>query len=132
MFVLSSPNQKNLKRLEVATSNLLKWRSSAQSWDSCMPIWHPLVISICTYHRNLKEPQGTKKYYTKGQLFSEWIYVVIVSSKIWMKNFKDIYPEVYRAEILTVFCSYFGRNDNFINSFWNLLTFSIFWNGIKR
>ena len=29
----------------------------------------------------------------------------------------------YRAEILTIFCSYFGRNDDFINSFWNLLTF---------
>ena len=23
----------------------------------------------------------------------------------------------YRAEILTIFCSYFGRNDDFINSF---------------
>ena len=30
----------------------------------------------------------------------------------------------YRAEILTIFRSYFGRNDDFINSFWNLLTFS--------
>ena len=30
----------------------------------------------------------------------------------------------YRAEILTIFGSYFGRNDDFINWFWNLLTFS--------
>ena len=30
----------------------------------------------------------------------------------------------YRAEILTIFRSYFGRNDDFIISFWNLLTFS--------
>ena len=30
----------------------------------------------------------------------------------------------YRAEILTIFGSYFGRNDDFINSFINLLTFS--------
>ena len=30
----------------------------------------------------------------------------------------------YRSEILTIFCSYFGRNDDFINSFWNLLTFT--------
>ena len=29
----------------------------------------------------------------------------------------------YRAEILTIFCWYFGRNDDFINSFWDLLTF---------
>ena len=32
---------------------------------------------------------------------------------------------VHRAEILTIFCSYFGRNDDCINSFWNLLTFSM-------
>ena len=30
----------------------------------------------------------------------------------------------YRAEILTIFGSYFGRNDDFIISFWKLLTFS--------
>ena len=30
----------------------------------------------------------------------------------------------YRAEILSIFRSYFGSNDYFINSFWNLLTFS--------
>ena len=30
----------------------------------------------------------------------------------------------YRAEIFTIFGSYFGRNDDFIKSFWNLLTFS--------
>ena len=29
----------------------------------------------------------------------------------------------YRAEILTILGSYFGRNNDFINSFWNLLTF---------
>ena len=29
-----------------------------------------------------------------------------------------------RAEILKNFCSFFGRNDDIINSFWNLLTFS--------
>ena len=32
----------------------------------------------------------------------------------------------YMAEILTIFGSFFGRNDDFINSFWNLLTFSRF------
>ena len=31
-------------------------------------------------------------------------------------------PCVERAEILTIFPSYFGWNDDFINSFWNLLT----------
>ena len=32
-------------------------------------------------------------------------------------------PCIVRAEILAIFCSYFGRNDDFINSFWNCLTF---------
>ena len=31
----------------------------------------------------------------------------------------------YRAEIRTIFRSYFGRNDDSMNSFWNLLTFRI-------
>ena len=34
-----------------------------------------------------------------------------------------LYPVVCRAEILTIF----GRNDDFINSFWNLLIFRIIW-----
>ena len=29
-----------------------------------------------------------------------------------------------QGRILKKFCSYFGRNDDFINSFWNCLTFS--------
>ena len=40
---------------------------------------------------------------------------------LWTTN-PDFCP-LHRAEILTHFCSYFGRND-FISSFWNLLTFS--------
>ena len=32
-------------------------------------------------------------------------------------------PSLHRAEILVIFCSYFGRSDDFINSFWNCLTF---------
>ena len=39
------------------------------------------------------------------------------------KNCQDFFPVYCRAEILTIFRSYFGRNDDFINSFWNLLTF---------
>ena len=34
------------------------------------------------------------------------------------------YYTKYSAEILTIFGLYFGRNDDFINSFWNLLTFN--------
>ena len=47
------------------------------------------------------------------------IYEVIVYPKI-----KDFCSAArYSAEILTILGSYFGRNDDFINSFWNLLTF---------
>ena len=35
-------------------------------------------------------------------------------------------PCKVRVKILTIFCSYFGRNDDFIKSYWNQLTFSIF------
>ena len=31
----------------------------------------------------------------------------------------------HRAEIFTIFGSYFGRNDDFIHSFWNLLIFGM-------
>ena len=41
-------------------------------------------------------------------------------------------PSLHRAEILTIFRSYFGRNDDFINSFWNLLTFSFTLSGKSR
>ena len=33
-----------------------------------------------------------------------------------------------RAEILTIFRSYFEKNDHFVNWFWNLLTFSMRFN----
>ena len=33
-------------------------------------------------------------------------------------------PCIVRAEVFTIFCSYFRRNDDFINWFWNWLTFS--------
>ena len=37
----------------------------------------------------------------------------------------EIYWPLLRAEILTMFCSYFGRNNDSINSFWNELTFTV-------
>ena len=57
----------------------------------------------------------------KGQLDSEWIYEVIVSSKIPTKNYRDFCPGSLlegRAEISVIFGWYFGRNDDLINSFW--------------
>ena len=40
------------------------------------------------------------------------------------KKLSGFLPSLHRAEILTIFRSYFGRNDDFINSFWSLLTFT--------
>ena len=69
----------------------------------------------------------------KGQLISEWIYEVIASPKIQTKNCQDFCLTTQaRVEILTIFCSYLERNDDFINSFWNCLTFrttKINWRG---
>ena len=42
------------------------------------------------------------------------------------KKLSELLPSLHRAEILTIFRLYFGRNDDFINSFWNCLTFSIY------
>ena len=39
------------------------------------------------------------------------------------KKLSGFLAYTHKAEILTIFCLYFGRNDD-INSFWNLLTFS--------
>ena len=43
---------------------------------------------------------------------------------LWSHRFSQNTNSVVRAEILTIFCSYFGRNDDFINLFWNCLTFN--------
>ena len=49
----------------------------------------------------------------------------MVFLKIWPKYCKDFCSVAqYRAKILTIYSSYFGRNHDFINPFWNLLTFS--------
>ena len=61
------------------------------------------------------------KQVTKGQLNSEWIYEVIVSSKIPTKNYRDSCPGSLlegRAKIRVIFGWDFGRNDDLIDSFW--------------
>ena len=37
----------------------------------------------------------------------------------------SILPKYEQKIVLAIFHLYFGRNDDFINSFWNLLTFSL-------
>ena len=67
------------------------------------------------------EKPNSSHYVLKGQLNSEWIYEVIVSSKIATKNYRDFCPGSLlegRAKISVIFGCDFGRNDDLINSFW--------------
>ena len=109
------------------------WRTSAQTW---FPVWYIFCPSkLLTRARCVP----------KGQLYSEWIYEVIVSPKMQTWNCKDFCPtkqtrfvakktaythkkitkqKCYdpclfgRAEILVIFGLHFGRNNDLINSFW--------------
>ena len=40
------------------------------------------------------------------------------------KKLSRFLPSLHRAKILTIFCLYFESTDDFINSFWNCLTFT--------
>ena len=51
------------------------------------------------------------------------LYKAIVSPKIWAKNYQDLSPKFSEGLNLDKSCLYFGRNDGFINSYWDLLTF---------
>ena len=65
-------------------------------------------------------------------LGSDWIRFIISSRsdnfriKSWSHCFSQntnkklswFLPSLHKAEILTIFCSYFGKNDDFINPFW--------------
>ena len=96
-----------ITRLCLHKKILLKWGESLRPWiDNNFPsVWSsPLRLLD-----------------TKGQLNSEWIYEVTVSSKMWPKNLKDFYPGSLlegRAETLVIFGWNFGRNGDLINSFW--------------
>ena len=57
----------------------------------------------------------------KGQLNSEWIYEVIVSSKMPTKTYRNFGPGSLlegMAEISVIFGWHFGKIDDLINSFW--------------
>ena len=66
--------------------------------------WYCLQLKVSKFQNEFMKLSFLPKYEPKIVRISAWAQ--------------------YRAEIFTMFGSYFGRNDNFINSFWNLLTFS--------
>ena len=57
-------------------------------------------------------------------LFAEWNYQNNFEHFYYNNCIQGFLPSLHRAEILTIFRLYFGRNDDFIKSFWNWLTFS--------
>ena len=68
---------------------------------------HVVVVKVSKFQNEFMKPSFLPKYEQKN------IRISALTT-----------PSLQVAEILTIFCSYFGRNDGFINSFWNLLTFS--------
>ena len=73
-------------------------------------------------HRNLAQSSSRFWHYLKVSKFQN----EFMMSSFLPKNerFFFIWPLFRgRAEILKKNCSFFGRNDDIINSFWNLLTF---------
>ena len=79
-----------------------------------------LFLSFCQLSRNIisfphsSAPRISNfKYLFKGQIISEWSHRFSQNTNEKLSGFL---PCVVRAEI---FRSYFGRNDDFINSFWN-------------
>ena len=80
-------------------------------------------------------------YCFRHQYISEWIYEVVVSPKIWTKNCKDLRPLVWHS---TGQKSLQYLVHDFINPFWNLLTFNLskvkyawpstaeFWQNLRR
>ena len=80
-----------------------------------------------------------RNYFTKGvfELWTKYRFFIKVrqfQNEFMKTSFLPKYEHkivkflasLHRAEIVTNFCLYIGRKDDFINSFWNCLTFSLF------
>ena len=85
---------------------------------------------LCKWKRLSRESSDWKERKWWSHLTVRFLNILKVSkvqNEFMMSPFLPKYePNTvphYRAEILTIFGSYFGRNDDFINSYWNLLTF---------
>ena len=77
--------------LEVATSNLQKWRGFAQSWGPCMPIWHHVNCTFYTFLcMNVRVYcQLGKDLYIHFVESFPWVYIKVLSevSCTWYKFF---------------------------------------------
>ena len=79
-------------------------------------LWKLLICNTLTLFFNPEERSDIFRMNLWSQRFSQNTN----------KKLSRFLPSLHRAEILTIFRLYFGRNDDFINSFWNCLTFSIY------
>ena len=84
-----------------------------------------LIVCCCYFtFMLLSVTSSIPRVRCKGQSISEWIYEIYRFSQNMNKKLSRFLPSLYKAEILTIFCSYFVRNEDFINKFWDYLTFS--------
>ena len=100
---------------QLSTDNLF-----TSSWPRCywmIPSWYS--------HGNLTP--RTRFARTRSVNFSLDLW----SHRFSQNTNKEFLPSLHRPEILTIFSSYFGRNDDFIKSSWNCLTFMIWANKNK-
>ena len=94
-----------------------------------------LALFIWSYFKTIFAPKcetPSKWKLSPGKVHSNFCVLLKVRMNLWSHRFSKkhdekltiILPSLHRAEILAIFRSYFGRNDDFINSFRNYLTFS--------
>ena len=81
--------------------------------------WH-LLTEVMESKVRFTQPLLNKMYPDLPLLWKPWPCLKI---RFWFHGNYYNYI-IIRACILRIFLSYFGRNDDFINSFWNLLTFT--------
>ena len=132
-----------LPPIGIGLTNLPKYAGAHKFRRSC---FCKLILfqsrgRLCPFHRHL--PNLILKCFAgpATAIFVSELWFLITQSQLKVSKFQNKFmkssflpkyeqklsgflPCVVRAEILTIFHSYFGRNDDFRNSFRNLLTFS--------
>ena len=104
-------------------NQIQKWTNRIEiQMVSNKPIWAFWIFSCPYLHfSSTFKLQTSFQFTAKGHLNSEWIY-----ESSFLPKYEPIMIRISALSVLcytTIFGSYFGRNDEFINSFWNLLTF---------
>ena len=89
-----------------SASKKVRWRFCKILWPS-QNIWTLCTMDAWSELLKISQIVGRLERWPK------------ISKYVWRNNCQDF---CYRAEILKIFHLYVGRNDDCLNSFWNLLT----------